>query len=163
MATISTLISGTGHPQRTNKRTPYVVENYIDLAAAVTAKGTALAQADIIEAIKLPVGTQVLFAGLQKVTAMTGTSTDLTFDMGITGVHADAYVDGVDYDGLAVGAFATPDAAANELRFITTADTIDILFATQTGTVTGGKIRVFAVVVDLSYQYDIPNIAQLGS
>ena len=160
MATISTLISGTGHANRTNRRTPYMVETYIDLADAVTAKGSALAQGDIIEAIKVPAGTQVLFAGFQKKTAMTGTSTDLTFDFGITGGDVDAFVDGFDFDGASVGAYATvASAAITPATFVTTDDTLDILFATQTGTVTGGIIRVFAVLVDLSDQYDMPNKA----
>ena len=166
MATISTLNrdGSTTHKSRGGSRTPYMAELYIDLADAVTAKGTALAQADIIEGIYVPAGTRVLFAGIQKITAMTGTSTDLTFDVGITGSsNADAYVDGVDYDGLAVGAFATPDAAATELRFLTTSDTIDILFATQTGTVTGGIVRMFAWLEDSSNHNSFPGLVALGS
>ena len=164
MATISMASTGTGHGQRTNKRTPYLVEWYIDLADAVTAKGSALAQGDVIEAIKVPAGTQVLFAGLQVIEEMEGSSTDATIDMGITGGDVDAFVDGFDLDGAAAGAFASPATASiTPATFVTTADTIDLLIATQTNTITGGVLRVFASLLDCSYQYDRPAIAQLGS
>lgn len=165
MATVSTLNKdGTLNMTRGAERTPYYVELIIDLADAVTAKGSALAQADVIETIAVPAGTQVLFAGLQKVTAMTGSSTDLTFDFGITGGDVDAFVDGWDFDGASVGAFATVAAAAiTPATFVTTADTLDILFATQTGTVTGGKIRVFAWLADCSNKYKKAGIVQLGT
>ena len=164
MATITTLASqGTGHQNRTNKRTPYLTEAYIDFAAATTAKGTALAAADVIEAIKLPAGTWVLAAGLQKVGAMTGSSTDLTLDFGVTGVNADAYVDGWDFDAAAVEAFAASPTTANEVTVVASTDTIDILIATQTGTLTGGVVRAWAIVQDISNLNDRPTIAQRKS
>jgi hypothetical protein len=165
MATITSLAStGTGHANRTNRRTPYLVEAWIDLADAVTAKGSALAQGDIIEAIKVPPGTFVLTAGFQVWDNMTGTSTDATLDMGITGVNADAYVDGFDLDGAADRAYATPATTANEVTFVgASSDTIDLLIATQTNTITGGVLRAYAVLQDVSYQLDRPNIAQRQS
>jgi len=165
MATISTLNKdGTLGMTRGGERTPVYAEVIIDLAAAVTAKGTALAQADVIETIVVPAGFQVLFAGMQKITAMTGTSTDLTLDLGVTGGDVDAFVDGWDFDAAAVAAYATPATAAiTPATFLTTGDTIDILFVTQTGTVTGGKIRVFATLLDCSNKVKKPGIVQLGS
>ena len=57
MATITTLSNAVGaatQPARSVRPQPYVVENTISLAAAVTAKGSALAAADVIEALQIP-------------------------------------------------------------------------------------------------------------
>lgn len=156
MATITTLsnpLYATANlPPRTmdNSNFAYKVWREIDLAAAVTAKGSALAAADVIEALRLPAGVQILAAGAQKTTAMTGTSTDLTFDIGITGVDADIYVDGWDFDAAAVGSYGTPAGVQTPALILSASDTIDILFATQTGTVLTGKVMVWAVIVDIT-------------
>jgi hypothetical protein len=127
----------------------YVIWQDIDLAEAVTAKGSALAQADVIEGIRVPANTAVVDVWAQKVGAFTGTSTDLTFDIGITGGDVDKWVDGWDFDGAALNSFATPVGVGQSIT-LATSDTIDILFITQTGTVTGGKVRLFASCVDLN-------------
>lgn len=155
MATITTLANTAG-PAGTiarlmdNNNFAYKIWKEIDIAAAVTAKGSALAAADVIEALRLPAGTFILAAGAQKTAAMTGTSTDLTFDIG-TAVDADQYVDGWDFDAAAVGSYATP-LGVQLGQTLTASDTIDITIATQTGTLTGGKVLVWAVVVDLTVE-----------
>lgn len=142
-------------------KVPYVIFGpVIDLAEAATLKGTALAQGDIIEAVNLPAGTMLLGGGAIKLAAMTGTSTDLTFDIGFTGNDEDNLVDGWDFDGAAVGSVATPGNQVPQI--ITSADTIDILFTTQTGSVTGGKVQVWAVVCDIDAPKS-PGAAQLKS
>lgn len=162
MATVTTLANpiGSGKSVRymDNNVLSYVIWKDIDLAAAVTAKGTALAAADVIEALRVPANTVIVDAWAQKLTAMTGTSTDLTFDIGITGVDVDQYVDGWDFDAAAVGSYATPLGVAQS-RPLAASDTIDILFATQTGTVTGGIVRVWASLIDLTVK-DRGHIAQ---
>lgn len=164
MATISMASTGTGHANRTNRRTPYLVEAYLDLADAATEKGSALAASDVIQVISVPAGTQVLFAGFQVKEEMTGTSTDATLDFGITGGDVDAFVDGFDLDGASAGAYATvASAAVSPATFVSTADTLDLLIATATGTITGGVLRVYAVLMDVSDQYDRPNLAQRQS
>lgn len=164
MATIDLATEGSAgkHPSRaSNVKVPYLVEYEIDLAAAVTAKGSALAQADVIEAIPVPAGTMLIAGGAACKSVMTGTSTDLTLDIGVTGGDVDNLVDGWDFDAATAGAYATV-VGVNEPVFFTTADTIDILFVTQTGTVTGGVIRVFALLVDVS-DAAAPGIAALAS
>lgn len=141
-------------------KTPYLVEVEIDLAAAATAKGSALAVTDVIEAIDVPAGTAILNAGIQKVTAMTGTSTDVTLNVGITGISANAYVNGYDLDAGAVGSYSVN--GAQTLIVPSVNDTIDILIATQSGTVTGGKVRVFAVLQDVKAKL-ASGLAQIGS
>lgn len=141
---------------------PVVVDMEVDFAAATTAKGSALAANDVIQTLDIPAGCYIIAAGMQVVEAMTGTSTDLALDLGITGGDVDNFVDGFDFDAAAVGdyaAAATPDAG---WELVTTADTLDILIAAQTGTFTGGKVRVFAVLMDVSGPSK-PGIASAGS
>jgi hypothetical protein len=166
MATITTLANPAGATGTTvrhmdNSMMPYTIWKEVDLAEAVTAKGSALAAADVLEVLRIPAGTMLLAAWAQKTAAMTGTSTDLTFDIGFTGGDVDNVVDGWDFDGAAVGSYGTP-VGVLEPVILSTSDTLDILFATQTGTVTGGKVVVGAVLVDLTLKQR-GVIAQPGS
>ena len=145
MATVTTL-AGAGGAYSTAGRTPFVIDNIVDFAAAVTAKGGALAAADIIEALSIPAQCQILSCGAEVIEAHAGTSTDLTLDIGITGGNTDFVADGFDYDAASVGAVTSPVVAELPL-YNASADTIDILLATMTGTTTGGKIRVWACIV----------------
>jgi hypothetical protein len=57
MATVDmATLAGTTYPSRWSGgvRTPYMVEVEVDLAEVVTAKGSAIAQGDVIEVIDLP-------------------------------------------------------------------------------------------------------------
>lgn len=147
MATVTSLARGVGG-EGTPGRKPYYVEQVIDFAAAAAAKGSALAAADIIEAITVPAGTMVLNAGLQVLTVATGESSDTTLDLGITTTEPDNFVDGFDLDAAAANAYAQ-NAAAFQPLIVGTQDTIDVLIATATTAPTGGKIRVFAVLMDV--------------
>lgn len=150
MATIdlSNGLGGAPRPVRSLTNMPYFVEKTIDFAVAATAKGSALAAADVIEVIDVPAGTMVLNAGLQVTTVATGESNDTTVDLGITGVDADCFVDGFDLDAAAAGAYAQ-NAAAFQPLIVGTADTIDLLITTATTAPTGGKVRVWAVLCDI--------------
>lgn len=138
--------------QTSNLKVVYKTWREIDLAAAATAKGSALAVGDVIESLRVPANHVVLAAFAKKTAAMTGTSTDLTFDIGITGGDVDVYVDGWDFDAAAVNSYATPQGVQTPPTIVSTSDTIDVLIATQTGTVTGGKFEVHAVLVDLTHE-----------
>lgn len=150
MATIdlSNGLGGAPRPVRSLTNMPYFVEKTIDFAVAATTKGTALAAADIIEAIDVPAGTMVLNAGFEVTAVATGESNDNTLDLGITGVDADCFVDGFDLDAAAAGAYAQ-NAAAFQPLIVGAADTIDLLIATATTAPTGGKVRVWAVLCDI--------------
>jgi hypothetical protein len=167
MATVSDLIvTGSTHPTRMMAHVPYVVENYIDFADAADSKGSALAAADVIQALHIPAGSYVLFAGLQVIEVATGESADVTLDFGVTGGDVDAWVDGFDLDAAAAGAFAAAASASitPAQTFFAAADTLDILIATATTAPTGGVVRAFAVVCDVSEKaLKQPSIAQLGS
>jgi hypothetical protein len=124
-----------------------VVEKTIDFAVATTAKGSALAAADVIEAIDVPAQSVVLNAGYEVTAAITG---DVTIDLGVTGVDADVFVDGaVLAAATTVGTFAQ-NAAAYQPVVLGAADTVDLLIAGSTAAISAGKVRVWALVVDVS-------------
>lgn len=147
MATITTISGGTAD-RNTPSRQVYFIEKEIDFAVAATAKGSALVATDVIEAIAVPVSTVILNAGLQVVTVATGESNDTTLDLG-TGVDVDNFVDGFDLDAAAAGAYAQNAAAFQPIVVGTTADTIDLTIATATTAPTGGKVRVWALLMDI--------------
>ena len=151
-------LSKAGGAYSTAGRTPYVIDAIVDLAAAVTAKGSALAQADVIEVLALPAQCQILSCGCEVIEAHAGTSTDLTLDIGITGGNTDFVADGFDFDAAAVGAVTSPVVAELPL-YNATANTIDILLATMTSTTTGGKLRVWACIVPVDGRQQEADVA----
>jgi hypothetical protein len=146
MATVTTLAGGSVDGF-TAGRMPYFKEVLVDFAAAATAKGSALAAADVIEAISVPANSMILNAGLEVITVAGGESSDNTLDLG-TGVDADNFVDGFDLDAAAAGAYAQ-NAAAFQPIVVGTADTIDLTIATATTAPTSGVVRVWAVLIDI--------------
>ena len=152
MATITMLknaeSSGLPVQAHANVTRIYTIWNEIDLAEATTAKGSALAQADVIQAVTVPDNTLILGGWVKCVEEMAGTSTDLTLDVGITGGDVDNIVDGWDFDAATEGDVVS--SGVNEIVPVVASDTVDILFVTQTGTVTGGKIVVGVILADIS-------------
>ena len=130
----------TGHPS--NGRTPYLVENTVNLDTFNPA------QNDVVQAIDVPAETLVMAAGVEVLVAC---SSSVVLDVGITGSTAgfsdpDAFVDAYD----ATGASYAPRDVADGAPMLTckVADTIDVLVAGAQSTV--GKIRVWAVLCDIS-------------
>jgi hypothetical protein len=149
MATINvSQPQGGGHPSRHGPtNVPYTVEAIVDFAQVLAKNGTALAAADVVEALAVPAQSVVLTAGVEILAP--ADSTTLTLDVGVTGVDADVWVDGFDAKG-AAGTYAQNPAAYQPIVVGNTADTVDVLFATLTGSLTAGKVRVFAVLLDVS-------------
>ena len=137
MATYDLTAAGgtTGHPA--NGRTPYLVENTIDVSAINSSSGTA--NGDVINALDIPAETLIMEAGIEVITAL---SSSATMDLGITGGDVDRYVDG---DTNATG-YATLTATARVV--VASADTLDILTAGADSS--AGKVRVWAVLCDVS-------------
>jgi len=163
MATIDmALLEGNGSHQSlfSNVRKVYVIDNEVDIADAVTAKGSALAAADVIQALNIPANSMILGGGLEVLTATTGTATDVTIDVGITGGDVDLLVDGFDLDGAAAGAHSAN--GVQTATVVATADTVDILIPTMTGTLLTGVVRVWAVIADIG-DSESPGLAALGS
>lgn len=140
-----------------------MMSTVVDFAAATTSKGSALAANDVLQVLDIPANSQVMMAGFHVLTAMTGTSTNLALDLGFTGGDVDNFCDGFDYDGASVGDVSTRGipATASE-TFITATDTLDILIQAQTGTFTGGKVRVWAIVI-VPEVPAFPGVATAGS
>ena len=126
----------TGHPA--NGRTPYLVENTIDMSAS----GLQPAANDIVQAIDVPAETMVLNAGLE-VLAVSPSS--VTLDLGDAD-DVDKYVDG--HDSTATGYAANVINASNVGHVYGSADTIDIKVLGAQDTT--GKVRAWAVVCDIS-------------
>ena len=141
MATQSKAIGGTtGHPS--TRRKPYYVENTIDNSLFDPAAG------DVITCLNVPAESLVMAAGLEVLTA---SDSSVVFDLGITGSTAghhdpDAFVDAYDATGTGHAPMDATDAAA--MLIVKTADTIDILTAGATDT--AGKVRVWALLCDIS-------------
>jgi len=146
MATVTTLAGG-ATSGRTAGSVPYLVDMTIDFAAAASAKGSALAAADIIECINVPANAVVLTAGLEVVTALAGESSDTRLLLGVTGGDVDAFVASWDATAAAAGAYA-PAAATVPVVF-GSADTIDLEIDAATTAPTGGVLRVWAVMMDI--------------
>ena len=124
-----------GHPS--NGRTPYLVENTIDISAINGDSGAA--QNDVLQVLDIPAETIVMEAGIEVLTAL---SANVTLDLGITGGDGDIFVDG---DTNATG-FSAATATARHVA--ASADTLDLLVLSAASS--AGKVRVYAVMCDIS-------------
>ncbi len=125
----------TGHPS--NGRTPYLVENTIDVSAVNGDSGTT--SGDILYALDIPAETLIMEAGIEVLTALTSS---VTMDLGITGGDVDIYADG---DTNATG-YSTLTATARHVA--ASADTLDILVLSAASS--AGKLRVWALLCDVA-------------
>ena len=139
---------GVNRPGRYNPgiRTPYLVENTIDVSQINSAAGSA--QNDVLQCIDVPAETLVMAAGVEVLTAC---SSSVVIDIGITGSTAgfsdpDAFVDAYDATGASYAARDVADAAP--MLTCKVAETIDALMAGAAST--AGKIRVWAVLCDIA-------------
>ena len=130
---------GTNRPGRYNPgiRTPYLVENTIDISAINGDSGTT--SGDVLRVIDLPAETLVMEAGIEVLTAL---SSSATMDLGVTGGVVDTYTDG---DTNATGYSAL---AVDARIILASADTLDVLIGGAASS--AGKIRVWAVLCDVS-------------
>ena len=124
-----------GHPS--NGRTPYLVENTIDISAINGDSGAA--QNDVLQVLDIPAETIVMEAGVEVLTAL---SANVTLDLGITGGDVDIFVDG---DTNATG-FSAATATARHVA--ASADTLALLVLSAASS--AGKVRVYAVMCDIS-------------
>ena len=145
MATItSLLLPATGNSNR--GRMPYQVELIIDL----TAQAIDCSAADVVQCITLPANTHILHAGVQVVESATmNTGTNATITLGAADV--DEYVTAFDIDGASDLAYA-PSVTPSAEVVLATADTLDLVFAGDGATFTAGKLRVYALLMDVSEQ-----------
>ena len=144
MATLTALLAptrGIGNPSRK----PYMQELTIDL----TAQAIDCSSGDIVQCITVPGNTVILWTGVQVMESATqDTGTDATILLG-TAVDPNEYVTAFDIDGASDLAYA-PTVAQAGVLVSATADTLDLTFAGSGATFTAGKLRVFAMLMDVS-------------
>ena len=147
MAVITSLLkAASGNSQR--GRNPYMVENTIDIVATTVDPSSG----DVVQAITIPAGTKIMAAGVEVVESATmNTGTDATVTLGAA--DADEYVTAFDIDGAADGAYA-PSATVAADVVLASADTLDLTFAGTGASFTAGKLRVYAIMMDVSSQGD---------
>ena len=161
MATVNVALNpnATTHSSRHGKtRMPYLVEAYVDMAAVTTAKGGAIAAADVIQCITVPAQTALLYGGLEVITATDAGAADLTLEWGYGG-DDDLFVVAMDCDSGSAAGSVSAGAATNfaGLRVTTAQDTLDLVTAGTGVDVTTGVIRCWALVLDISdHSNDIP-------
>lgn len=146
MGTVTTLAGGKTSSTIAGS-VPYLVDMEVDIAAWATAEAGLLVAGDIIECINVPANTVVLTAGVEVLSPLVGEAADTRFLLGVVGGDVDAWVVSWDATAAAAGAYA-PSTQTGMVTF-GSADTIDLeLDATTTGP-TAGKLRVFAVMIDV--------------
>lgn len=148
MATITSLLKP-AHGSGGIGRQPY----YVDMTIDLTAQAISSTAGDVVQCLTIPANTRVLHAGLQVVTSATmNTGTNATASLGAA--DADEWVATFDIDGAADGAYAPSATPAGDIT-LATADTLDVTFAGDGATYSAGKLRVYAVMMDVSDQGDV--------
>ena len=142
MAEVTTL-AGSGLYANPTPR-EYMVEVEIDMAAAATAKGSALVATDTINAWTIPANTVVLEAGIQAVDTPAG-GTGTVLDLGIKGGVTDRFVDGFAYDSASAGDYAALETG-NGPYMAGAGGVLNVLIQAATTVSTSGTIRVWAVM-----------------
>jgi len=132
-----------GHPS--HARTPYLVENTVDLSAVNSSAGTAIA--DVLSVMAVPSQSVILGAGMEIITAVTSTGSP-TFDLDITGGTANQWVAAKDATAAYAPLVAESGTTQRALVTATGGDTIDI--TCNTAASTAGLIRVWAIVMDVA-------------
>ena len=119
----------------------------------LTAQAISSTAGDVVQCLTIPANTRVLHAGFQVVESATmNTGTNATATLGAA--DADEFVAAFDIDGASDGAYAPSATPAADVT-LATADTLDLTFAGDGATYTAGKIRVYAVMMDVSEQGDV--------
>lgn len=125
------------------------VYTLIDLVKAAAVKGSALATGDVIQALRIPIGTRVLFAGAKVIEACDATT--LNFNVGTSGDAARFVAAGIGAWSQPAGTFAVFAGSAGTLNIANAAESINVTIGTFTGTVpTTGVLAVFADIADYS-------------
>ena len=143
MATITATLANT-HGSSSRGRQPYYVQQIVDLTAnSINPNG------DVVQCLTVPANTKIIAAGFQVTTSATQTTgTDARAILG-TGADDNEYVAAFDIDGASDGAYA-PSATVAADVVLTSADTLDLKLAGSGASFSAGKIRVYAVLQDVS-------------
>ena len=143
---------GTGEFMPSRQRGVHVVEKTFDVAKLIADSTiTAVTTGDVFQVIDVPAECYLLHAGAEVLTAFTGTSPTCDIDF----AAGDDLVDGGDISStgyLAKGSNGHVDytAVATFSNRITASDTIDVKLEFTGGTMSAGKMRVYAILADIS-------------
>ena len=138
MATLTQTGAGTGQGHASSGGVPKVYAQ----STVIDGTSTALTSGDVYQAINVPANSLVLSAGIDVITAGTGTGTLALGDGTVTYVAAATQTAGQMTSGDALAELAVTYAAA---------DTLDVTVATAN---VNSKVRVWAVLVDIDGQGD---------
>ena len=130
-----------------SRRPAYMVEAVLDISKIDNYTCT---NGDVFQVLELPAGTFVIAAGAEVLTVFDGTTPTVDIDF----AAGDDIVDGGDVTATGYLAAGTNGGAnltsqATFTQLVSTTDTIDVKLIAASADVTVGKLRVYAVVVDL--------------
>ena len=127
-----------------SEKVAYSMEAILDISAIT---GYSCANGDIFQLLEVPANSVILSAGCEILTVFTGTS--VTVDVGLAA--GDTIIDAGPTNALAYPAKGTNGATLGTYSaLVTTADTIDVKLNASSNDCTAGKLRVWAVVVDVA-------------
>jgi hypothetical protein len=126
----------------------YMVEAILDISKIAN---YTCVNGDIFQVLEIPAGTFIVAAGAQVLTAFNGTTPTVDIDF----AEGDDIVDGGDVTATGYLAAGTNGGAnltsqATFTQLVTAADTIDVKLIAASADVTVGKLRVYAIVVDMN-------------
>jgi hypothetical protein len=130
------------------RRQAYMVEAILDISKIAN---YTCVNGDIFQLLEIPAGTFIVAAGAEVLTAFNGTTPTVDIDF----AAGDDIVDGGDVTATGYLAAGTNGGAnlTSQVTFtqlVTTTDTIDVKLIAASADVTSGKLRVYAVVVDMN-------------
>jgi hypothetical protein len=126
----------------------YMVEAILDISKI---SNYTCVNGDIFQVLEIPAGTFIVAAGAEVLTAFNGTTPTVDIDF----AEGDDIVDGgsvtsTGYLAAGTNGGANNTAQATFTQLITTTDTIDVKLIAASADVTSGKLRVYAIVVDMN-------------
>lgn len=151
MADVNMALGSASLPVHVSRRTasmPYAVERVIDFAEATTTKGSALANADVIQVMVVPPHTICHGAVGEVIIADSASAATVDIDVG----GGDDFVDAGDLSTtgyFAPGTNGLLPFGANSVQASSSADYIDMKLNVTSGVVADGKVRVIGFFTDV--------------
>lgn len=126
----------------------YMVEAILDISKI---SNYTCVNGDIFQVLEIPAGTLIVAAGAEVLTVFNGTSPTVDIDF----AEGDDIVDGgvvtsTGYLAAGTNGGANLTSQSTFTQLITTTDTIDVKLIAASADVTSGKLRVYAVVVNMN-------------
>jgi len=130
-----------------SRRPAYLVEAILDIEKIANYSCT---DGDVFQVLEIPANTIVMAAGAEVLKAFDGTSptVDVDFAAG-DDIVDDGDVTSTGYLAAGTNGTVVGTAVANYTQLVATTDTIDVVLTAGSADVTEGRLRVFAVVIDV--------------